>query len=64
MITNNTLTKNFLVLAIKTDYEKIKKNSKLSLISITYKSEVPMVNTPKLMMEFSISLIEEDSVDQ
>ena len=27
MITNNTLTKNFLVLALKTDYKEIKKDS-------------------------------------
>ena len=54
LITNNTLTKNFLVLALKTDYEKIKKNSnqyeqyqakaKLNLMNKIYKTFDEVLN--------------------
>ena len=48
MITNNTLTKSFLVLSLNTDYKKLKKNSneydqyeakaRLNLINMIYQS--------------------------
>jgi len=44
-------------------YLKIKKNSKLLLINIMFKSEELMENIQKLMMEFSILVTREDLED-
>ena len=54
LITNNTLTKSFLVLAIKTEFEKIQKDSneyeqyeakaRLNLINMIYKSHDNSLN--------------------